>query len=331
MSDVSDIWALLETENRTGDRLVARPAFTDGIARVLLALDADGHRHILVPLAAAEPPLNDRRSRGLSVRTLELDVQGRTDRRRYIDVTTVDERGREALDLIARDMHDRLGDKRTDATETVAAVIGTWRRFWAAPSDSGLTREQEIGLFAELWFLRFWLFPRVGPVEAIRRWRGPFGSRHDFEWVGRSVEVKATASTRGLVHQIHGLDQLQDPENGSLTLFSLRVREEGGAGNTLPVLFESCSNAIGTAADILTAFEAAVAAAGYSPSPVSGRDDLRLRVIEEHLYKVRDDFPRLTSATLHQSRGVERIDYDINLSGFEHLRIASDSLDVHLT
>jgi hypothetical protein len=213
----------------------------------------------------------------------------------------------------------------------VAAVISVWRWFWSAPSDFGLTREQEIGLFAELWFLRFWLSPRVGAAEAIRRWRGPFGSRHDFEWVGRSVEVKATTSSRGVVHRINGLDQLQEPENGSLLLFSLRVREEGGAGNTLSVLLRSCREAIGTATDVLDAFEAAVNAAGYSPVTIPGRGDLRFRVVEEHLYTVRDDFPRLTSATLHQIRGVETIDYDINLAGFEHLRIASDAVDVHLT
>jgi hypothetical protein len=330
MSDLSDIWSLLETENRTGDRLVARPAYPDAAAGLLLALDADGHGHILVPLAAADRALDDRRSRGLSVRTLELDVHGRTDRRRYIDVTTVDAPGREALDLIVRELNDRLSDQGAEPNETVAAVIGMWRRFWSAPSDFGLTREQEIGVFAELWFLRFWLIPRRGAAEAIRRWRGPFGSRHDFEWVGRSVEVKGTASSRGLVHRINGVDQLQEPENGALTLFSLRVREEGGAGNTLPILIDSCTKAIGTAGDVLTAFETAIVAAGCSLARVPGRDDLRLRVVEEHLYDVRDDFPRLTSATLRQIGGVERIDYDINLAGFEHLRIASDAVDVHL-
>jgi hypothetical protein len=332
MSELSDIWSLLDTEIRTGDRLVARPAYGDTAAELLLAVDAKGHGHILVPLAtAADPPLNDQRSRGLSVRTLELDVHGRIDRRRYIDVMTVDAPGREALDLIARDLHDRLAVPGVERAETVAAVIGVWRRFWSAPPESGLTLEQEIGLFAELWFLRFWLIPRAGAAEAIRRWRGPFGSRHDFEWPGRSVEVKATTSSRGLVHRINGLDQLQEPENGFLLLFSLRVRAEGGAGNTLPVLVKSCSEAIAPAADVFNAFETTLAASGYSPATVAGRDDLRLRVIEEHLYNVRDDFPRMTSATLHQIRGVERIDYDINLAGFEHLRIALDAVDVHLT
>ncbi|HEX7151425.1 MAG TPA: PD-(D/E)XK motif protein [Thermoanaerobaculia bacterium] len=332
MSDLSDIWSLLQMENPTGDRLVARPAYPETAAGLLLALDKDGRAHILVPLARADPSLDDRRSRGLSVRTLELDVQGGPDRRRYIDVTAVDVPGRDALDLIARDLRDRLNDRGAEPTAAVAAVIGLWRRFWSVPADLGLTREQEIGLFAELWFLRFWLIPRVGPAEAIRRWRGPFGSRHDFEWVGRSVEVKATTSSRGLIHRVNGIDQLQGPENGSLILFSLRAREEAGAGNTLPVLVASCSEAIGTAAEVLDAFEAAIAAAGYPAATAPGRDDLRLRIVEEHLYAVRDDFPRLTWPILgRELRGVERIDYDINLAGFEHLRIAADGVDVHLT
>lgn len=332
MSDLSDIWSLLETEKPTGDRLVARRAYPETATGLLLALDADGRAHILVPLASADQPLDDRRSRGLSVRTLELEVQGGPETRRYIDVTAVDVPGRDALDLIARDLRDRLHRGGGEPTKAVAAVIGVWRRFWAAPTELGLTREQEVGLFAELWFLRFWLIPRVGPAEAVRRWRGPFGSRHDFEWVGRSVEVKATTSSRGLVHRIHGVDQLQDPENGSLLLFSLRVREEGGAGNTIPILLDSCSEAIGPASDVLNTFEAAIAASGFSSASAPERDDLRFRVVEEHLYAVRDDFPRLTLPILgRELRGVERIDYDINLAGFDHLRIAADGLGVHLT
>src|SRR5687768_12514986 len=64
----------------------------------------------------------------------------------------------------------------------------------------------------------------------------PFGARHDFEWQGKSIEIKTTVSTRGRIHKVNGIDQLRPPEHGELLFFSLRVREEASAANTLPKL-----------------------------------------------------------------------------------------------
>jgi hypothetical protein len=49
-----------------------------------------------------------------------------------------------------------------------------------------------------------------------------------------------------------------------------------------------------------------------------------LRVVEEGLFAVRDDFPRLTPARFSGGipGGVERIEYEINLNTFDHLRVA---------
>src|SRR5262249_27367868 len=150
------------------------------------------------------------------------------------------------------------------------------------------------GLFAELWFFSVWLVPKVGVVEAVRRWRGPFGSRHDFEWEGLSVEVKATSSTRGHIHHINGIDQLALPENGRLLFFSLRLHEEGGSANTLVSVISGCHSQLETRPELLERFQSALARAGYSPAYDDEYAKLHLRVVDEGLFEVRDDFPRLT-------------------------------------
>jgi hypothetical protein len=187
-----------------------------------------------------------------------------------------------------------------------------------------LSREKQCGLFAELWFLSSWLIPRFGVNDAVARWRGPFGGRHDFEWTGRSVEVKATTSTRGRIHRINGLDQLAPPEQGDLFFFSLQLREEAGATNTLPSVVAGCRIQLEQDANCLGLFENALAQVGYSPAHESEYTKLRLRIVEQGLFAVRDDFPRLTAAGLPQGipPGIEHIEYDINLGGFVHLCIA---------
>jgi hypothetical protein len=212
-----------------------------------------------------------------------------------------------------------------EPAQLVSRVLAKWRRFWGGSPLPLLTKQELIGLFAELWFLSVWLAPRVGWTEAVQRWRGPFGARHDFEWPGRSVEVKATSSRRGRIHHVNGLDQLEPPENGQLLLYSMQISEEAGAANTLPEIAARCRSL--AAADALWQLEAALVEAGYSPTHDDEYDKVRMRVVEEALFSVRDDFPRILNATFTHGvpAGVERVEYEINLNGRESLIVATRS------
>lgn len=164
----------------------------------------------------------------------------------------------------------------------------------------------------------------------MERWRGPFGARHDFEWKGYSVEVKETTSTRGAIHRINGIDQLVPPSDGELFLFSLRLREEGGASNNLPTLVDSCRQQLAEHDDTSCRFESALVQLGYSSAHEEEYGCVRLRVAGQGVYAVRDDFPRLTASQLSSGvpAGVERVDYEINLAGFERLLVAERPHDL---
>lgn len=53
---------------------------------------------------------------------------------------------------------------------------------------------------------------------------------------------------------------------------------------------------------------------------------LRLRVVDEGLFHVKEDFPRITSASFASDcpAGVERVEYEISLSGYERLLAGND-------
>jgi hypothetical protein len=156
------------------------------------------------------------------------------------------------------------------------------------------------------------------------------GSRHDFEWSGRSVEVKATTSTRGQIYHINGLDQLAPPANGDLLFYSMQLREEGGAAHSLPTLVASCRDHFSNDAQALSLFENALAQIGYSPAHEEEYAKVKYRVVEEGLFTVIQDFPRLllTSFSTGIPAGVERVEYEVNLAGFAHLRIARNPGDI---
>lgn len=324
MSGISpEIWSRLANERVHGETLWARRAAPDITDRVVAALDAEGQRHLLVPLESGDTDMQDTQSRGLGVVTRELAMPGQ-EVGRYLDITCLDAAGHDAFDLIGGELAGRLAESRETAPDVVLRVISKWRRFWGQLPRQMLSREEQCGLFAELWFLSAWLVPRFGEVEAVLRWRGPTGARHDFEWVGRSVEVKATTSTRGRLHRINGLDQLAPPEIGDLFLFSLRLHDEAGATNSLPVLVAACRTQFERETDTLSRFETVLVQAGYLSAHEDEYAKLRLRIVEQGLFAVRDDFPRLTVAQFSDGvpAGIERVEYEINLGGFIHLCIA---------
>ena|SRR5437667_5674555 len=126
---------------------------------------------------------------------------------------------------------------------------------------------------------------------------------------------------RGRVHRINGLSQLAPPENGALMFFSLHLREEGGASNTLPGLVASCRSLLEADAEALSGFESALVQVGYSLAHEEEYAKMKLRILDEGLFRVQENFPRLTKASFASGipPGIERVEYEINLAGFEHL------------
>lgn len=323
------VWHKLGVGPQTqAEELWARRALPEGDDRFLAALDVEGRRHLLIHLKPSDPDYQDTLSRGVSVVTRELVMHGHAPGR-YLDIVCQEPAGHEAFDIIGEELGERLALGREAVTESVAHVLAKWRRFWGQLSQQHLSYEQQLGLFAELWFLSIWLIPKLGLIQAVKAWRGPLGARHDFEWPGRSVEVKATTSTRGPVHHINGIEQLAQPENGELLLFSLRLREEGGATNTLTTLVAACREFVKSNDEAWSHFESTLEQSGYLDAHAAEYAKVRYRVATEALYRVHEDFPRLTpdQITGGLPSGIGNISYELNLANCERYRIAESPSD----
>lgn len=320
-----ETWSRLAESSARGDTLVARIAAPDVTNRLIAAVDSDGRRHLLVALGDEEVDLVDRDSRGIDVATRLLSIQGR-DRARYIDISCNDAMGHAVFDLFGGEIASTLASSDGTPNEAILRLLAKWRRFWGHQPLQLLSRDEQLGLFAELWFLYFWLIPKVGADAALSRWRGPFGARHDFESAVESVEVKATAAAAGLAHRINGIDQLTPPENGTLFLFSLKVREEAGANNTFPDLVRLTRGACKNNIEALSHFENALAASQYLDAHEGEYSKTKFRIVSEKLFAVRDDFPRLTLSAFPSGipLGVDNIAYDIDLQVALHLQIADN-------
>jgi hypothetical protein len=243
----------------------------------------------------------------------------------YIDLGCVDPGFRDAFGALAADLVLRLAGGTGASREIVAETLRRWRRFWAVP-QAGLSEEEALGLFGELWFLERW----IGVPLGVARWTGPSGSRHDFQWPEASVEVKASrvGIDGAAVHRISNLDQLADPESGRLYLYSLHVNRDALASNTLPGIVARLDAALEHRGEAQLAFRERLAAIGYSPAHAS-RYDQRWRVTAEELYRVETGFPRLTRCSFGAGlpAGVQEVSYCLDLAACGPWRTATRPTD----
>lgn len=290
-----------------------------------LAVDHDGVRHLLLAVESDTAPISDERSRGIRAVTRPLSVQGRSERH-FIDVLCAVGTGQDVFNLVATAILENV-QRGGDASEVVLSTLARWRRFWNVAPESGLTNEEVRGLFGELWFLAFWLLPHGH--DQIGHWLGPTGARHDFQWPALAIEAKATTSVRGHVHRINGLDQLEPPANGRLHLFSLRLREETTASNSIVTLIENIGSKLKDDSEALDAFEARLMQTGYSAVENDRYSELRFRVINERLYEVGGGFPRISLASFADGlpAGIEHVEYEINLDACPEAMIADSQVD----
>lgn len=308
-------WELLEAQPPSGERLTVRRALAGRHPDVLIALDAAKRRHVLVELPDGElGEFAERTSRGIAVQTVELRPGGEATKR-FIEVVCLDAQGHAALDTIAVELIGALeAGASIGRVRLVQNVLAKWRRFWSGIAQGVLSKEEQLGLFGELWFLNRWLAPAIGVSAAVRMWRGPAGARNDFEAPGLAIEVKTTGRVDG-AHVIHGLDQLLEPLGGKLMLFSLLVRDEASGAENLPAQVAEARGLIAEDYALQSQFDALIYAAGYDDRLAAEYSKLLLRIRDTGLYNVIDGFPRLVPASLVGGVpvGVSAVEYELRL------------------
>lgn len=286
---------------------------------VWVARDAANRQHLLVRLPDSVR-LDVAGTHGLSVAVGNHRIAGQRDAN-YIDLACVDQAVAATFAVVAADIAvAALGAEWDERQTRVVTALNKWRWFWGV-DPALLSSADAVGLFGELWFLLRW----VGvSADAVRAWSASNGSRHDFQWPDVSVEVKTTVRAGTPVHTIAHLEQLEDAETGQLYLYSLRVARDTLAANTLHSLVEAAAAALSDQPDARSDLLTKLGQRGYSPA---GRDHAAVpyRVVEEGLFEVAGDFPRLTRDSFPSGLlpdGVSRVSYQLDVAACGPFRLA---------
>jgi hypothetical protein len=302
-------WRLVESRGAPAPETVAADPLLETAGSPLVGIDPTGARHLLIPIEAdAEVSAVSSAAVTLTKRMLVFDSIDQM----YVDVACTRPDLFDEFAVLASEVVSALRDNSTNPAAVAARVLHDWQELLRSLSLPRLDRGGIIGLFAELRVLETLM--RRDPRRRTDCWTGPSRGRYDFQRGETVLEVKGSTARRGRPVVIHGLDQLEDPPNGLLHLCWLRLEVGIERGESLGHMVESLLDLVSDPVDL----EQKLRNTGYDFSTPEAYEKPLLTELERRVYRVGQDFPRLTRADLKGGdlpRGVLAVDYQIDLSG----------------
>jgi len=298
-------WIVLsEADDPSPGALTTRPLVETGPGELLLGRDAAGVPCLLVPVVAPGPE----ESVGvITVRNRELAT---AEGARIFTVIS-------CLDPSLRDVFDHLLVNVVAALETAPEmhpgavairVLADWRQLFRGGVQT-LGPSELAALLAELLVVEEVV--ARDRVRSLAVWRGPSEARHDLRRGDHAIEVKSTLSHTGRRITVHGIDQLEAPTGGSLTLAWHRFEEvPDGPLSVFTVADRLIANGV-SAVELHSRLEGA----GSPPSTRDIHDAVRFKLRERRFFPVDRGFPRLIAETFPSGvpEGVDDIIYKVTL------------------
>jgi hypothetical protein len=287
---------------------------------VLLALDASGLRHVLVPVAANFEAVHDRRSGGVHLTTrLLIDDAGQ---RQFLDLACQKLHLNNVFAHLSQEALSSLDQDPGHAFQACRQTLQRWRELLDRETSTVLSTEALCGLFGELWHLAS--IAKLNPL-GVSAWQGPHGARHDFSAAGYALEVKTTLQRDEWKFRIHGLKQLDKPADAALYLCAMRLELNGAAGSTIPELLQNILQAGADRRELISR----LSLVGYDLRDESHYGQYRLDVVDLRTYEVEASFPRLIGAHFGMGEppaAVSDIHYTIDLAASPASALLTNSL-----
>jgi hypothetical protein len=314
--NVSEHYGLLLGDQRPeGAQVLTRQSgISTLLGDVLLGVDDEGRRHLLVPVRPLDSP-DDRVSRGINLGHRDLDVGSAVIR--FADLSCTIRRLTGPFDQLVEDILNRLERDPDAGLNAVIATLDDWRALLRR-SLEGMSRDEVVGLVGELEVML--LLAAVNPAAAVAAWTGPSGAIHDFSRQGRDIEVKATAAVNATTVRISNLDQLDPALSASLHLAVVHLTAATDAPD-IDARIESLL-ALGVPEDAL---ETRLGDAGYYRG-MELTVPTRYLLREIRWWTVDNGFPGLRASDIEKSRllGIDGVSYDL-LLGVLPLALSTDA------
>jgi len=279
--------------------------------------DASGNYHLALRIKSEES-IKDPKINGVDILTGNFNLDSESIEK-FIDIKLNHNRYEQQFIYLCDEIIKNILNLKLGIVESVKTAVGRNRVFWEKQKHDILSDDNQVGLLCELDFLSRVI--DINRKNMLQSWKGPSGFKYDFVYTDNMFEIKGTRG-KGHAHTINGLDQLDHDGNKTLSLVSYMVVEKDGL-NAMSVsdLANRIMNMLNEDDELINYFNNLLFDYGYNVFHY--RDYKKYEIIESKVYKVNDDFPKLTREMINDnlSERVSKISYKIDLNGLESINL----------
>jgi len=236
-----------------------------------------------------------------------------------LGITLIDQSLSKSFSVMCFDIAERSKNIKVmgDAFAIALECLSDWSDLFKRRGKFGLSRNEVMGLWGELYTLEKILQSKVSPDEiVVQGWRGPNGDQRDIGFNKTRIEIKSQLSTKAISLRITSLDQLDDGDD-NLNIALNRI-SPSDAGDSLVDLVARIFQLLESNRLASLEFERKLMLAEFDAELEVCRELFNLD--EQLIYGVGENFPRLTLATVpigikaaqYEISGAAIIDYQIN-------------------
>ncbi|KGN85363.1 PD-(D/E)XK motif protein [Porphyromonas sp. COT-290 OH860] len=210
-------------------------------------------------------------------------------------------------------------------SRTIVNQLEKWKMLFDKNSSTGLTPDEQQGLFGELHFCQKFLAQfNNRPNSVLNTWVGVDKALRDFQYNSWAVEVKTTSTNNPQAVTINGERQLDETLLDNLFLFHLSVEISNGNGQTLCQKISEIRKFLENDTPALLLFNAKLFEAGYLDRHEPFYQDKFYQIRSENFYKVENNFPRIRENELRS--GVSDVRYAIILAMCDEYLVSENQL-----
>jgi hypothetical protein len=213
------------------------------------------------------------------------------------------------------------GVLRVNLRKSLSLTLERWQRFFSLREKIRLTKEEQVGLFGELWLLREMLNHDLG-FPAIGYWKGPYREVFDYSMQNMSIEVKSTSTKMPYKAYINNEVQLDDGlAGGTLILCFVAVQTNESSGETLADIVQFIEEFVKSDEAAYRLFQDKIFGCGLGSAYINSYI-MHYIIKEQAFFNVEEGFPRILKRNLQN--GLGEISYSLDISACGKYKIGEN-------
>lgn len=314
MTKIERIWEELEEDQLFKTGLIIRRFASDILPEIYVALLApEKLRCVALYLDSVTELKLALLSKIRDIR-IELIPDEKHTGRNILLITLLNSQHNDIFSTLCEDLINSVAS--LDVENTLVKVLlnrfEKWKALFENVASSGLSTEEQRGLYGELFFLRKWIMNTFNKRECVEAWYGPEKRNQDFQQNDWALEVKTSTSNNHQKIHISSERQLDVSNLRNLILFHLSIEVRSGSGESLNSMVDSIHALLTEDAHPDILFSAKLLEAGFYAQHKSLYEAEHYIVRKEHFYKIEKEFPRIEEADIRN--GVGDVKYSVILS-----------------